>query len=449
MTFAWSSPFIVGMMVSAAVALALFLVVERRAAEPVLPPRLFTQRTFTIGTLVGLIVGFALFGSVTYMPIFLQVVRGASPTTSGLQMVPMMLGMLLTSIISGQVISRTGRYKLFPIAGTAIMTVGLFLLSRLDAGSSAAKASALMMVLGLGMGMVMQVLVIAVQNAVDYRDLGVATSGTTLFRLIGGSVGTAILGAIFASQLSSHLARLAPGGSPGGIGAGSTSAAALQRLAPSMRAAYSQAFADSLGTVFLVASLVCATGFLLALFLPERPLRETVAATAGDGGSEAGGAFGQPTDEEAAESQLVSAFVALADRDVQRGHIQRIVERAGETLSPLAAWLLVQIDRSPDVFSRDHGRSRAVDPRRIEAAMEELQKRELTVTGDHTVDGLPGRKLTPQGQAVMDRLVAARRAHLADLLAEWDPGEENAADYLRSAVRDLVRDTPDRQPVEG
>jgi hypothetical protein len=212
-----------------------------------------------------------------------------------------------------------------------------------------------------------------------------------------------------------------------------------------MRAAYSQAFADSLDTVFLVAALVCATGFLLALFLPERPLRETVAATAGDGGSEAGGAFGQLADEEAAGSQLIAAFASLADRDVQRGHIQRIVERAGETLSPLAAWLLVQIDRSPEVFSRDLGRTRAVDPRRIEVALEELEARQLTITGDHTVDGLPGRELTPQGRAVMDRLVAARRAHLADLLREWDPGEENASDYLRSAVRDLIPDTRVRQ----
>ena len=445
MTFPWSSPFIIGMMVSAAVALALFLVVEQRAAEPVLPPRLFRQRTFTIGTLVGLIVGFALFGSVTYMPIFLQVVRGASPTTSGLQMVPMMLGMLVSSIVSGQVISRTGRYRRFPIAGTAVMTVGLFLLSRLRADSSAAQASGLMMVLGLGMGMVMQVLVIAVQNAVDYRDLGVATSGTTLFRLIGGSVGTAILGAIFASRLTTNLARLAPDGVPGGTGVANTSAAALERLSPGMRAAYSQAFASSLDTVFLVAALVCATGFVLALFLPERPLRETVAATAADSGSEAGGAFGQPTDEEAAESQLVSAFVTLADRDVQRSHIQRIVERAGETLSPLAAWLLVQIDRSPEIYSRDLGRARAVDPQRIEAALAELERRRLTVTGDHTVDGLPGRELTAEGRAVMDRLVAARRAHLADLLAEWDPGEENAADYLRTSVRDLVSDTRGRR----
>jgi DNA-binding MarR family transcriptional regulator len=121
------------------------------------------------------------------------------------------------------------------------------------------------------------------------------------------------------------------------------------------------------------------------------------------------------------------------------------VERAGESLSPLAAWLLVQIDRSPEVYARDLGRTRAVDPQRLEAALGELESRHLTVTGEHTVDGLPGRSLTAQGRVVMDRLVAARRAHLADLLAEWDPGEESATDYLRSAVRDLVSDTRGRQ----
>lgn len=184
-TYAWTSPLPLGLIVAAAVALALFLVVERRAAEPVLPPRLFGQRTFLIGTVVGFIVGFALFGSVTYLPLFLQIVKGESPTKSGLQMVPMMLGMLVTSIISGQVISRTGRYKLFPIAGTAVMTTGLFMLSRLDAASSTAQASLLMLVLGLGMGMVMQVLASWCRTP---STIGISTSPPPAPRCSGSSV---------------------------------------------------------------------------------------------------------------------------------------------------------------------------------------------------------------------------------------------------------------------
>jgi EmrB/QacA subfamily drug resistance transporter len=440
LTYPWSSPLIVGLIAAALVALVMFVAVERRAAEPVLPPRLFGQRTFFVGTLVGLIVGFALFGSVTYLPLFLQIVKGATPTASGLQMVPMMLGMLVTSVVSGQVISRTGRYKLFPIVGTAVMTVGLFLLSRLGPASGTGRASLLMLVLGLGMGMVMQVLVIAVQNDVEYRDLGAATSGTTLFRLIGGSLGTAILGAIFAGRLASNLLRTMPGGVPGAAGRG-TSSAVLSQMEPAARTAYGQAFAASLDTVFLVATAVCAVGVVLACFLPERALRETVAATAREGGTEAGGAFAQPVDDGAVEAQLVAAFSALADRDVQREHIARIVARAGETLSPLAAWLLVRIDRSPNIAPRELGRPHGIGRDRIEAALRELEDRGLVAARAAGDDGTSERLLSPAGCAVMDRLVLARREHLADLVEEWESGTEPATDYLRSSVRDLVPDT--------
>ena len=179
--FAWDSPLMIGLIAITAIGFALFVVAERRAAEPILPMHLFARRTFVVSTTVGLIIGFALFGSVTYFPLFLQVVKGVSPTQSGLQMLPMMIGMLLTSIVSGQLISRTGRYRIFPIAGTAVTTLGLFLLSRLSAGSSALTVATLMLLLGIGLGLVMQVLIVAVQNDVDYRDLGVATSGATLF----------------------------------------------------------------------------------------------------------------------------------------------------------------------------------------------------------------------------------------------------------------------------
>src|SRR5436309_9157271 len=238
----------IGLIAAAVVSLALFIVVERKVAEPVLPLHLFGQQTFVITSAVGLIVGFALFGSVTYFPLYLQVVKAVSPTSSGIQMVPMMGGMLVTSIMSGQLISRTGRYKIFPLLGTAVMTLGLFLLSRLTPQSSEATASMLMLVLGVGLGMVMQVLVIAVQNDVDYRDLGVATSGATLFRLIGGSLGTPILGAIFATRLTANLVRAMPAGAGAGqlSGGARMSAEALANLPPAVRAAYGLAFTASL-----------------------------------------------------------------------------------------------------------------------------------------------------------------------------------------------------------
>ncbi|MDB4886712.1 MAG: drug resistance transporter, EmrB/QacA subfamily [Gemmatimonadetes bacterium] len=435
--YPWSSPMVLGMIAAAALGLALFVLAERRALEPVLPLRLFGQRTFLVATLVGLIVGFALFGSVTYLPVYLQVVRGQSPTRSGLQMLPMMGGMLLTSVLSGQLISRTGRYKIFPVLGTGVMTVGLFFLSRLAATSTPMQASVLMLVLGLGIGMVMQVLVIAVQNAAEYRDLGVATSGATLFRLIGGSLGTAILGAVFASRLASNLASALPGGAPGGGGTRMT-ASALAAMSPEMRAAYSQAFTASLDTVFLVATVVCAVGFVLALMLPERPLRETIATTAREGGRDAAGAFGQPSDENAGESMLLNAFRTLADRDIQAGHIQRIVDRAGESLSPLGAWLLVQIERAPGLDVNARTGLLGIPQHTTDAAIAELEGRGL-------IRVEPARRawaLTVEGCDVNDRLVEARHAHLRDLLAEWNEGGHTDADeFLRAAVEDMVPPT--------
>ncbi len=180
-----------GMLVACVVfGFAGFVLVERRAPEPILPLSLFGNRIFVVSGAVGFIVGLAMFGSVTYMPLYLQIVSGVSPARAGLELTPMMAGVLVTSIASGRIISQIGRYRMFPIAGTAVMTVGLALLSTLNAASATWLASVYMLVLGLGLGMVMQVLILAVQNAVDYRDLGVATSGANLFRSIGGSIGS-------------------------------------------------------------------------------------------------------------------------------------------------------------------------------------------------------------------------------------------------------------------
>jgi len=201
-TLAWSSAPVVALLAVSLAALAGFVAVERRAAQPILPLSLFRNRTFVVACAVGFIVGVAMFGSVTYMPVYLQVVKGVSPSAAGLQLTPMMGGVLVTSIASGQIITRIGRYRMFPIAGTGLMTIGLGLLATLGTASSTWAASAYMLVLGLGLGMVMQVLVLAVQNAVDYRELGVATSGATLFRGIGGSIGVALFGAIFAAGLT-------------------------------------------------------------------------------------------------------------------------------------------------------------------------------------------------------------------------------------------------------
>jgi EmrB/QacA subfamily drug resistance transporter len=414
-TVPWSSPIVFGLAALAAVTLAVFIVVERRSPEPVLPLRLFAKRAFTVTSLVGFVVGFALFGSVTYFPLYLQEVKGVSPTSSGLMMVPMMGGMLTMSIISGQLISRTGRYKIFPVIGTAVMTLGLWLLSRLDAASSTVQASLFLLVLGTGLGMVMQVLVIAVQNAVEYRDLGVATSGATLFRLIGGSLGTAVLGAVFAGHLAATRGRIP----------------------------YAQAFTEGLHTVFLVAFAVSALGALLIWLMPEHPLRATVAATARDAGSEAGEAFARPSDDISAKAQLAAAFQSIADRDVQRGHIAMIVARAGESLTPLGAWLLVQMERHPERDPVEIAHARGVSHERATEAIDELTSRGLVASPSRDSRRL---LLTAAGCDTLERLVIARREHLDELSSEWDPAHQpDAAEFLREVVRASVPDV--RRPA--
>jgi EmrB/QacA subfamily drug resistance transporter len=269
-TYAWGSPQIVAMAVAGVLLLAAFPFVEHRAKEPILPLELFRNRTFVVTSAVGFIVGLALFGAVTYLPLYLQVVRGASPTSSGLTLTPLMAGLLVTSIVSGQLISRTGRYRAFPIAGTAITSVALYLLSNIAVDTPTWKTIGAMAILGLGLGMVMQVLVLAVQNAVDYRLLGVATSGSTLFRQVGGSIGVAAFGAIFANRLTTELADNLPAGTriPN-----VTNPAAIARLPASVHEPFVQSFVAALQPIFLTAALISVIAFALSWLLRDEPLR--------------------------------------------------------------------------------------------------------------------------------------------------------------------------------
>ena len=437
-----TSPTMLAVIAVAVITLVAFVFVERRAREPVLPLRLFANPTFALTSTVGLIVGFALFGSVTYLPLFLQVVKGDSPTGSGLQMLPMMGGMLLTSIASGQLISRTGRYKFFPIVGTLVMAGGLYLLSRMSEETTTLGASLTMLVLGLGLGMVMQVLVIAVQNAVDYRDLGVATSGATLFRLVGGSLGTAVLGAIFAARLANELGRVLPK-SARVSGAGALNPETMGQLSPTLRAIYVEAFTVSLGTVFVVATAVALVGFVLTWLVPERPLRQTVAAASV---GEVGEAFAMPADAES-EAYVLRGLAALADRDLQRQHIQRIIQRAGVDLTPIAASLLVRLDTEPGANPEALGRERGAGPDEVHGAMADLAQRALIV--EARADGAGKRWcLTKAGCAVLTKLVAARREHLAELFADWEPSRrEELAALLRRLADELVPDVQTRAPA--
>ena len=274
-TYAWASAPIYILGVAGVLLIIAFIFAERRAAEPILPLHLFRTRIFSVTSVVGFIVGFGMFGAITYLPAFFQVVRGISPTISGVYLLPLMAGLLLVSITSGQVIARTGRYRVFPIAGTALMVIGLFLLSRMTPSSSTAFDAVGMLVLGMGLGGVMQVLVIIVQNGVPHSELGVATSGATFFRSIGGSFGTAIFGAIFSnvlvSNLSSHLHGLSL---PAGFSAADVTPAALAHLPAAVHQGFVSGYAESIQTVFLIAVPIAVLAFLATWLIPQVELKQ-------------------------------------------------------------------------------------------------------------------------------------------------------------------------------
>ena len=273
-TYAWSSLPIVAMAVSGIVLLAAFALVERRAKEPVLPLHLFANRAFSASSTVGFIVGFAMFGAITFLPLFYQDVLGANPTNSGLRLLPLMAGMLFLSIVSGQVISKTGKYRAFPILGTAIIALGLWLLSLVTPSTSSTVQYLYLVVLGIGLGSVMQVLVLVAQNAVPQQELGVATSGATFFRSIGGSFGAAIFGAIFSNVLVGKLASALRGTHlPPGVTGSGVSPALLAKLPTPIRAGYESAFASSVQEVFLIAVPIAALAFVVSFLLPRVEFR--------------------------------------------------------------------------------------------------------------------------------------------------------------------------------
>ena len=438
--YPWGSLPIILLAVIGGVCIIGFVFAEQHAAEPVLPLQLFRNPVFSLCCAIGFVVGFALFGATTYLPLFLQVVNGASPTSSGLRLLPLILGLLLTSITSGQIISRWGRYKAFPIVGTALMTLGMFLLSLMNEHTSVLVESLSMFVLGLGLGLVMQVLVIAVQNAVDYRNLGAATSAVTFFRSIGGSFGTAIFGAIFSNQLAGHLASLASSLPPGINLSNAENVAAIQHLPTAVRAEVVHAYAQSLSTVFLVAIPIIAVAFILSWLLPEVRLRTTAQAT------DVGHTFAMPT-ARTSQEEIERALHVLASRDSRDLIYRRLAARAGVDLDPSSTWLLFRLQEQAPVSQESLAQRLHVPIDKLTPSIEALREQGLnTTTSQVDGQGAGQLQLTPAGQETLSKLTTAYHDSLAELLDGWSPEQEaELAELLRRVATSLLSEESNKE----
>ena len=342
--YAWGSSTIIGLFVGGVIALGLFCWVETRAAQPMLPMRLFSNPVFTVCSILSFIVGFAMLGALTYLPTYLQYVDGDSATVSGVRTLPMVIGLLIASVFSGNVVSKTGQYRIFPIIGSAVMGVGLYLMSLMGPGTGAFLESVYMFVLGTGIGLCMQVLTIAVQNTVEYTDLGTATSGVTFFRTLGSSFGTAVFGTIYANSLGPNLkdgiasAAKASALNPAVITKAATSPEGLHKLPHAAAAPIINAYADTIHTVFRWTVPVAVIGFVVALFLKQVELRDS----ARKGSTDMGEGFAQPRggDSQRLLETAVGKVIGSTDLDTAR----RIITESDTRLDIAGAWAVMQVE---------------------------------------------------------------------------------------------------------
>ncbi|MEU1310316.1 MDR family MFS transporter [Streptomyces cinnamoneus] len=429
-TYAWGSAVIVGLFAGAVVLLTAFVLVELRAAEPMLPMHLFRTPVFTVCSVLSFIVGFAMLGALTYLPTYLQYVDGVSATMSGVRALPMVAGVLGASMLSGVVVSRTGRYRVFPLTGMAVMALGLYLMSRMGRTTGVWLESLYMLVFGIGLGLAMQVLTIAVQNTVPYHELGTATSGVTFFRTLGSAFGTAIFGTLYTAQLVPNLTE-ALARSPGVPLAAVQSPQVLGSLPEERVRLVVDAYAGTVNYVFFWVMPVTLAGFVVAWFLKEVPLRDSARAGAADMGE----GFAAPDSAEA-DRQLERAVAGVMRMTKGRPVSRQVLLASGSRLDPVEAWTLGQI----------HWRLRVRGDARLSAiaAAHRMPPEVLApafaraagsgyarVDGDHL-------SLTPAGEAEIHRLGIAWRSWLAARLNDWEVGDPADRARLDRALDSLA-----------
>ncbi len=416
-TYAWGSATILGLFAGSVVALVVFVLVEMRAEAPILPMRLFRSRVFVIAAILSFIVGFAMMGSITFLPTFLQYVGGATATTSGLRMLPMVIGLLVTSVLAGTVVGRTGRYRIFPISGAVVVGVGMFALSTMAAGTSRWLEELYMLVLGAGIGLTMQVLTLIVQNTASFADLGAATSGVTFFRTLGGSFGASIFGTVFSNGLAAKLPVAL-------VAAGLTNPAAasdpdrLHALPVAQQAPLIDAYAQSLHNVFLWAVPVAAVALIVALFMPQVAMRGTAAAAVA---RDTGSGFAMPVPSNSTE--VLENLVAQVLRRTGPEAGRRVMAASGTGLSPAEVWGIGQVLIGTKVLGYQVTRSGVEDrvgvPHGVLTSFfaELIDSGYLGLAGDQLV-------LAERGEEVSAALVRGWRDYLRDQLREWLPAEE-------------------------
>jgi EmrB/QacA subfamily drug resistance transporter len=447
-TYAWNSGVIIGLFVLSAVLLAGWWLAERRAAEPVLPLRLFRNSVFTVAAAISVAAGFAMFGALSYLPLFLQVVHGVTPTLSGVYLLPMVLGLRITSVGSGQLIARTGRYKVYPIVGTFILAVALFLLSRLDENTPTWVMNVYFFILGFSLGLILQVLVIAVQNTVDYADLGAATSGVTFFRSMGGSFGVAVFGAIFTNQLvhnltsALHGVHLPPGFNVSAI---ESSRRLIDQLPASVQHDILHAYSISLHPVFLTAAPIALVAFVLSWFLREVPLRTVAGETLRNSASAAdiGDAVpAMPTQRSSAE-EVERVLTRLSATDLRRFGYARLARAAGLDLTGGGAWILTRLGRQGATSGPDLARQAGVTVEEGHPTAQQLVDKGLMTRTDGVL------ALTADGQRTADKLFATQRDWLCHQLAGWSPEQQAELEpVLTKLSRALLGDEADRRLVD-
>jgi EmrB/QacA subfamily drug resistance transporter len=275
-TYDWDSPVIIGLIIGAILAGVAFVLVERRAAEPIMPLHLFKDRNFNLTTIVGLILGVAMFGALAYLPTYLQMVTGLNATQAGLLMIPLMAALLIASVVSGQIVSRTGRYKWLPMTGLVLVAIALFLLSTMTPTLSTVIVCGYLAIMGLGLGMSMQILILVVQNSFPVSQVGTATASNNYFRQIGASLGSAIVGSLFVAKLTQLLTERMPAGAASAGGENSLTPAVVRDLPAGIRDVIVGAYNDALTPVFLYMVPLVIVGFVLLVFVIEKPLATTI-----------------------------------------------------------------------------------------------------------------------------------------------------------------------------